>query len=164
MAKAKAKVKSKKPVVVPAVVYTDQQIIDAIKATGGYLTHTAEYLQCPLVTLKKNIERSRRVKEALFEVKESCIELAESQLMGQIKKGNLLAIMFYLKCQAGWIDRPTAHPGDSKDKPLHIKIVGVDYEGKAKRGPGRPVKMKVKDIAIPASLDDDIIDGEVVNE
>lgn len=156
-----------KTVTVPAVQYTDVQIIDAIKATGGYLSHTAEYLQCPLNTLKKLIDKSKVCKDALFEVKESCTELAESQLMEQIKKGNMLAIMFYLKCQAGWNDRPDKQIGSSVDKPLVIKIIGVngaemENPKQIKRGRGRPKKIEMKPEFMLPSGTEDFIEGEVV--
>ena len=61
-------------------------------------------------------------------VKESWIDFTETKLKQQIRDGNTVAILFYLKCQAkerGYIDRVefAGAPG----QPLHIRH-GVDMQ------------------------------------
>ena len=149
---------------VPAI-YTEQEIIDAIRSCGGYLTHVAAALKCPVESLKKEIDRNKKLKLALMESKESCIDLAQSKLMERVKNGDLLAIMFYLKCQAGWDDRPGKKAGSSEDKPLFIKITGISGNKEEKRGPGRPKMQEVhaKVPAIAATVAEEILEGEILN-
>jgi hypothetical protein len=176
--KKTVKEKEIKVVNVPAIInYTTQQVEDAIIKTEGYLTSTAKELGCPVERLKKMIKDSKRLKDILFEVKESCLDRAELELMNLVKNGShdkskLLAIMFYLKCQGkgrGWIDRPEGKAGNSADKPLYIKIMPLGAIDEVKKA-GRPKKAFGELKILPENAGEgaleatsDIIDGEFAN-
>jgi hypothetical protein len=110
------------------VVMTEAQVAEIIKKHSGFLTYVAEELNLKLDDLKKIIKKSRELRTILVNTKEMGLDFAESKLMKKISDGNLLAIMFYLKCQGqqrGWIDRPNPKTGSSPDKPLYIKLMPI---------------------------------------
>lgn len=97
----------------------------ALRKTGGFLSYAAEELKIPVLDLKHYLRKYKRLREVHAEVREGTTELAEHQLIQKIKDGNLLAIMFYLKCQAqdrGWVDKPLEKKKE-EEKPLIIQII-----------------------------------------
>lgn len=129
MGKEKTKKEPKPKKVVRDIVIKKQYEVDEIAAAlrrcGGFLSHTAEDLKMPIADLKHYLRKYKRLREVHEEVRESTIELAESELVKNIRKSNLLAIMFYLKCQAqdrGWVDKPVIKEKDT-NKPIYIHIV-----------------------------------------
>ncbi len=77
--------------------YGKAKIKAAIKGSGGFKTRIASNLGCSRTTLNKYIDELPELQEWLDD--EDCLlgDVAESKLHGEIKEGNLTAIIFYLK-------------------------------------------------------------------
>ena len=79
--------------------YTEEQVINATRNSGGFVTEIAKRLGCSRATVYAYKKRYPKIAEAIFEEKEGLLDAAEGQLLKQIKNGNITAIIFYLKTQ-----------------------------------------------------------------
>lgn len=145
---------------------TQDEIEEAIKLTGGWLSKTAKELGMPVEKVKSAIKRNKRLKDVLFETKEHLLDLVEDTLFERImEKKDVLGAMFWLKCQGqhrGWIDKPKA--GSSADKPIHIKITPVGI-AEGERRVGRPKKIYTEVKVLPGQQSkDDILESRLANK
>ena len=88
--------------------YTAQQMIEVIQDAKGILTVAARKLECSRNTVYRYINKYATVKDAYEEANESNIDFVETKLMEQINKGNITAIIFFLKTKAkhrGYVER-----------------------------------------------------------
>ena len=88
--------------------YTADQMIQAIESAEGNLTQAAKNLGCARGTVYKYIEKFPTVKTAFEEANERTIDMVEGQLLSQIRRGNITAIIFFLKTKAkhrGYVER-----------------------------------------------------------
>lgn len=88
--------------------YKAQQMIDAIVEAKGILTEAAKKLGCSRQTLYNYMKRYTTVKEAYNEANEKNKDFVEGKLMDAIDKGNVTAMIFFLKTKAkdrGYIER-----------------------------------------------------------
>jgi hypothetical protein len=151
-----------------------EEIVSIIRSCGGYIKDISEALQVSPDRTRNLIKRTKEYREALFDAREESVDIAEAQLMHKVKEGNLLAIMFKLKChgqERGYIDSPQKKPGSSIDKPLYIKLmpVGISEEkkvGRPKKEFGEikilPEKNNKNEVNI-RTKEEDIIEGEILN-
>lgn len=79
--------------------YTPEQVVAAVKGSGGFVTEIARRLGCSRSTVYRFKKNFKEVSEAIYEEKENLLDSAESALLKQIGKGNITAIIFYLKTQ-----------------------------------------------------------------
>lgn len=95
-----AKNKGGKP---PKPDFTPEQIIQ-IEALSSVLTkqQLADYFGMALNTLLDKERKDERVSEAYKKGKARAIATVGSKLLNQARDGNLTAMIFYLKTQAGW--------------------------------------------------------------
>ena len=87
---------------------TDDQVIEALRGSMGIVTQAARKLKMQRTYLHKRIRESLVLKEALEDVREENLDLAESKLFEMIQKGDKIAIIFFLKClgkKRGWVER-----------------------------------------------------------
>lgn len=78
---------------------TDEQVIQAIIETKGYISQTAKRLGLKSAgSLRIRIKKSPVLNEVLNETRESNLDKAEHKLQESIEKGESWAILFYLKC------------------------------------------------------------------
>jgi len=113
---------------------SDDMFVKAIRNRGAYVNEIAEELQISPYMVKEVLLRNKYLREVFMDTKEAILDRMEGALVnkalgktGDGTDGNLLAMMFYLKCMGkdrGWIDSPQKKE-TSEDKPLHIKIVGI---------------------------------------
>jgi hypothetical protein len=85
-----------------------KQVIEAIELAKGNLTQAARLLKCNRNTVYGYMNRYSTVKDAYERVNEETIDLVEDKLMTQIERGNITAIIFYLKTKAkhrGYVER-----------------------------------------------------------
>ncbi len=73
---------------------TNEQIMKALEATGGVLSHAAQKLQMSRDGVWKRIKKSPQLQRFYEDVVESRLDLAESKLMELVEAGNLGAIIF----------------------------------------------------------------------
>jgi hypothetical protein len=89
-------------------VYKQSVIATELKRYKGAVSSAAKALGIAKVTLEKYIMKSKVLKDIVCEIVETEIDEVESELMTQVRKGNMTAILFYLKCKGrdrGWIER-----------------------------------------------------------
>jgi hypothetical protein len=81
--------------------FTRQQIIDALKATGGFITHAAKELGCCYVTIENYINDDPSIAVENAQIKENRLDIAESVVVetmeGSDIKEAMNAAKFYLK-------------------------------------------------------------------
>lgn len=101
--------------------YTVSQVEEAIRGTEGFLSQAALRLGCTYRTVYNYVQRFESLQQLMKELKEKQIDFAESKLLAAIRKGNLGAIIFFLKCQAkhrGYVER-------TESMQYHSGTVGV---------------------------------------
>lgn len=76
--------------------YTVEQVLGAIKDTGGIKTEVCQRLNCGRRTIYLYIDRFPEIKEAFEEEEEKVLDMAESSLFAMIQNGDLTAIFYYL--------------------------------------------------------------------
>ncbi len=89
--------------------YKKSQLIEAIeKSEFGSKSEISDLLGCHVKTFNNYLKRYPEVAEAYEYRKESLCDWVESQLYKEIKKGNITAIIFWLKTQGklrGYVER-----------------------------------------------------------
>ena len=114
----------------------------AIARSGGLLSRAAELLNVGLPTLRMFLKRYTFLRDCLYDARESNLDIAEQSLIDMVKQRNVTATIFFLKClgkDRGYIEMPK--PGGTADKPLYIRLMLPEVDGKRKA---------VKEVAVPA--------------
>lgn len=87
---------------------TVDEISKALKAKGGNVADAAKALNVTRQALYKRIHADETLQEVATEQRESFIDLTESALLKQVKRGNTAAIIFTLKTigkERGYVER-----------------------------------------------------------
>lgn len=147
------------------------EIVAIIRACGGYVNDIAKELRVSPERVRNLIKRTKEYQEACFDAREESVDIAEAQLMKKVKEGNLIAIMFKLKCHGqdrGYIDTPQKKAGDSDKRPLYIKLMPLTgdpaLDSSIKKYAGRPKQLgniTMDDSSIKIN-ESEIIEGEVI--
>jgi hypothetical protein len=98
--------------------YTAAQMIDAIQAAEGNLTEAARIIGCSRTTIYNYMEKYVTVKQTYEEVNEKTIDWVEDKLLDQCRRGNMTAIIFFLKTKAkhrGYVERQEFTGKEGKD-------------------------------------------------
>lgn len=81
--------------------FTREQVIAALKATGGFITHAADELGCSYRTIENYIKQDPSIAVENAHIQENRLDIAESVVIqtmeGSDKKVALDASKFYLK-------------------------------------------------------------------
>lgn len=77
--------------------FTNAQVIEAMEATGGFITYTAEVLGCNYETVARYLRNDPELKAVQQHIKENRLDIAESVVMKKLKEDNLEAAKYYLK-------------------------------------------------------------------
>lgn len=88
--------------------YTAEQIATAIQEAEGFVTRAAREVGCSSRTIYNYAKRYVSVQQAIDNAREERIDWVEDKLFDQMEKGNVTAMIFYLKCQAksrGYIEK-----------------------------------------------------------
>ncbi len=104
---------------------TAPQVISALQKANGLQAAAARSLSVSRKTISNYINDNESVRSAYDDVNETTIDKVEGKLLGEIEKGNITAIIFYLKTKArhrGYMER-VEHTGNEG---LPIKII-VEY-------------------------------------
>lgn len=94
------------------------RIAEALRKSGGVVSHAAEALGVGRSTLTRRLEAERGLRDVREDVKAETLDLAESTLVKAIKAGNLQAVIFYLRTQGrerGYVER--SELGGTPDAP-----------------------------------------------
>ena len=113
------------------MIFKAEQFIDAIAGSGGFITTIAKRVGCSRNTVYAGMKRYPTVKQAIADEKDAIKDMAENQLLKQIKEGNTTAAIFYLKTQAkdrGYVERQEFTGKDGDDLTINFvwKDSGID--------------------------------------
>jgi hypothetical protein len=87
---------------------TEDEIEEALRASGGFISRAAKRLGKDHSAVSKRIKKSKRLQEVLQEIVESQLDKAEDALLGLIEEKSLGACCFYLKTKGqgrGYIEK-----------------------------------------------------------
>lgn len=87
---------------------TDASIEKGLQATGGFISLAAQRLGCSTRTIQRRLASSARLQEALREISDKKLDLAEASLIKAIDRGESWAVCFFLKCKGkerGYVER-----------------------------------------------------------
>ena len=88
--------------------FTAEQFIKAIPGTGGIVSLIAKKVGCTWHTARKYIDRYATVQQAWRDECEAVLDLAETQAIGAIRKGDPQMVRWYLATkgkQRGYTER-----------------------------------------------------------
>lgn len=109
---------------------TIEQIKEALESAGGFISHAAEMLGVSQSAVSQRIAKSTELQETLKQIEEANLDIAESELIKLMRRGNLGAICFYLKCKGkgrGYVEK---------------QIISHDLDGQSIDGVNIEVVMK----------------------
>lgn len=81
------------------LMFTAQQVVDAVTEARGLLTVAAVKLGCSVDTIENYMKRYPEVERARHYAREGLLDFAEGQLFRNIANGDTTSIIFYLKTQ-----------------------------------------------------------------
>ena len=107
---------------------SEKQIIDSLRKNAGFVAVTARSLGVTYQAIANRLYKSEMLAAALESIRESHLDLAESQLLIKIKEGELSAITFYLDRigkHRGYVKReeqtgPDGGPIQMQNVPLNL--------------------------------------------
>lgn len=103
--------------------FTKQQIAEALEKAAGFQTVAAQILKCDRMTIANYLKRYPELAEIHTNVVDTFLDKAELKLQGQIEKGNMAAIIFYLKTKGktrGYVERVENEL--STNSVIHVEI------------------------------------------
>ena len=102
---------------------TDEQIKEVQTLAAVLNTEQiADYLGVSHVTFKAIRDRDERVSFAYKNGKAKAVASIASNLIGQAKKGNTAAAIFYLKTQAGWKETQKQEITGADGNPVEVDM------------------------------------------
>ena len=111
--------------------YTVKQVEAALRATAGIQSAAAAALGCSPSTVHNYVKRFKTLQKVIPEIKEEILDLAEGRLITQIKKGNMRAIIFYLRTQGrsrGYVTGINHEHAGSDGGPIRSEVT-VSFTG-----------------------------------
>ena len=87
---------------------SNKMIIQALRATGGFVTGAAVRLNVTPSCISKRLTGSPELQAAQAEVMESKLDMAESAVLQAVARGEAWAVCFMLKCKGkarGYVER-----------------------------------------------------------
>lgn len=95
---------------------TDKEIIAALKKSNGFLTAAANILGVTYQSVWVRMKRNPKILKKYEAIREKHLDFSENALLRKIKKGDIAAIIFHLKClgkKRGYVERQeiTGVPG-----------------------------------------------------
>lgn len=107
-------------------IFKKQDILKAIKDSGGIITTVALALDCDWHTAKANIERYEETREAFNGELETGLDLVEGKAYSQARNGDGAMIRFILATKGrnrGYGDAPPQQSDAAEDTEIKIEIV-----------------------------------------
>ena len=105
---------------------TSKQIINALYKNGGFYTYAARQLGISRQAIYKRINNNPQIAEVYEDACEETLDLMENELIKLGKKGDLKAIIFYLKTKGkkrGYTEK--AELVDTEPVTAYIKRVPI---------------------------------------
>lgn len=85
--------------------FTDQTLLEVLRASGGYRSIAADKLGVTPSAISKRIARNPELKAAAEDAEVRLVDMARNELTRAVKAGNLTAVLFVLKCKGGWTEK-----------------------------------------------------------
>lgn len=107
-------------------IFKKQDILNAIKDSGGIITTVALALDCDWHTAKANIERYEETREAFNGELETGLDLVEGKAYSQARNGDGAMIRFILATKGrkrGYGEPLPQEPSENDDTEIKIEIV-----------------------------------------
>ena len=111
----------------------------ALVKASGLITPAADILakaygSCTPATVRNYVKRHKRLQAAITQTVEHALDLAEHKLLGAVTKGNMTAVIFYLKTKGrdrGYVQRWGYVDKDNQpsDAPRCV-VVELPYNGR----------------------------------
>lgn len=110
---------------------TDKQILEALHECAGIKSAAAQKLGISPALIRKRIEKSHKLRDAVAEFDERVLDQAEAGLYLHLKQGNLRAILFILRCKGarrGWVERSEVELKDQQPVSRPVDLSGMSKE------------------------------------
>lgn len=94
---------------------TDKALEDALRQSAGLFSAAAQKVGLDPSTVSRRVAKSDRLKEVVSEALDKRLDVAESELLNAIKRGEPWAICFFLKCKGkarGYVERTEVTGGN----------------------------------------------------
>jgi hypothetical protein len=107
------------------------EVCTALRQSRGIMAAAALQLGCDRTTIWRFAEKHQKVRDALYEARQSMVDIAEGVLFQRVTAGDAWAVCFYLKTQAkdrGYVERVEQSGPDGgpiQGRVIH-EIVGVN--------------------------------------
>ena len=91
--------------------HSDLEIIKALAKSRGFVSGAAKVLGMSSRRIYERIQASEALNQALKDIREENLDMAENKLLDAVEKRQAWAVCFYLKCQGkkrGYIEQPHA--------------------------------------------------------
>jgi len=114
--------------------FTKEQVIEALKLTGGLHTFAAQKLGCAPSTITLYKKRYPEIAEAVVDIRAATLDIAESHFLKGVNDGDKGYVMFCLKTlgrHRGFIERgeitgPEGGPVQVQAKPMDYTVYTSD--------------------------------------
>lgn len=103
-----------------------QHLEEALRKSGGLCAGAAQLLGVTRQAVSRRVQKSPKLQAVIKEVEESSLDLGESKLLQAMNKGNMAAIIFYLKTKGksrGYVERSEVTGKDGNDLPTGTQII-----------------------------------------
>ena len=119
---------------------SDEVLRKTIESKAGIVSAVAEALQVDVRTVQRWKQGSQRVARMFEDVLVARLDLAESTIIKAIRRDNITAAIFYLKCHGksrGWVERqevtgadggPLTHDAYARQEVERVKLLMADPE------------------------------------
>jgi hypothetical protein len=88
--------------------YSPDEVIAALRASGGIRSIAASKLNCSRSTVTNYVDRYPQIAEALEDIEEGLLDLAEAKFIEHIEAGEKTCLLFYLSTKGkhrGYVKR-----------------------------------------------------------
>jgi len=106
--------------------YEKARFLKALEGAHGMIYTACSASKVPRSNVYDWIKIDNDFAEAVKETREGAIDFTESKLFDNIKKGNIIAQMFLLKCigkHRGWIDKTEVEHSGSAVENITVNVV-----------------------------------------
>lgn len=104
--------------------YSEEQIEDAIRKAGGFISTAAKMLKCTSKTIYNYIDRSEKLKDLVDEIRLEYNDIGEAALIANVKDRKTAETIFFNKTRnkdRGYIEKQQVDI-TTNDQPIKINI------------------------------------------
>lgn len=112
--------------------FTRETIKQAIENSGGFVSVASRQLNCTRKTIYNYLDKYPELKEALQDIKEQYLDMAEAKLIEKIRAGATPELLFYLKTQGksrGYIEKQQLDLSSNDEQINKIEIEIIKPKG-----------------------------------